>query len=288
VKKQDSGSRFPGIKNMRLRLIVLPVLALSLLIAGSAGSILGNTASAANTLTVNGYSQDGNTLHMWMTIQQQNGATVKAGLTPLTFAGVTGSTYTVVASNYDAGGIHFDRWGNGSTNKARSVTLGSNVWFDAFYRTGAAISTASTPSPSTYKLTVKSVDLNGNAITGYYTSIASATNGATDRTGFTPLSFTASAGTSYAVTPGDYNGIVFDHWENKSTARTRNVPLNSDTTITAYYRGGQTSSTSQQPTATTTSSYSPVTGRMLCCQRPGSSSRCTCILAVQAPHNGKK
>ena len=43
----------------------------------------------------------------------------------MTFAGVTNGKYTDVASNYDAGGIYFDRWGNGSTNKARSVILGS-------------------------------------------------------------------------------------------------------------------------------------------------------------------
>ena len=233
---------------MRMRLVVSRVLALSLLIlvlviaAGSAaissgdGGIVGtnsNAVFAANTLTVNGYSQDGKVLNMWIAIQQQqNGAIAKAGFTPLTFVGVPGGTYLVIASDYDAGGIFFDRWGNGATNKARSVTLGSSdIWIDAYYRTGQAPTT-----PLTHTLTVKSTDLNGKAISGYYTVIASA-GGATVRTGFTPLSFSVVAGTTYTVTPGDYNSGVFDHWENGSTARTRSISLNSETTITAYYRG---------------------------------------------------
>jgi hypothetical protein len=93
-------------------------------------------AYAANTITVQGKSLDGKALSMWVTIQQ-NGSTVKSGFTPLTFSGVTGAKYTVVAHDYAAGSIYFDHWGNGSTNKARAVTLNSNVWFDAFYKTSA-------------------------------------------------------------------------------------------------------------------------------------------------------
>ena len=87
----------------------------------------------ANTLTVNGVALDGRSLNMWIVIQS-NGATVKSGFTPLTLEGVTGNTYTVMASDYDAGGIYFDHWGNGSVRKIRSVTLNGDTWFDAYYR----------------------------------------------------------------------------------------------------------------------------------------------------------
>jgi hypothetical protein len=104
------------------------------------------TALAANTITVQGKSLDGKTLNMWITVKQ-NGSTVKTGFTPLTFSGATGSTYTIIASDYSKGNIYFDHWGNGSTNKARTVTLKNNVWFDAFYKTGS--SSTSLPPPST-------------------------------------------------------------------------------------------------------------------------------------------
>jgi hypothetical protein len=186
----------------------------------------------ANTLTVNGVALDGRSLNMWIVIQS-NGATVKSGFTPLIFEGVTGNTYTIMASDYDAGGIYFDHWGNGSARKIRSVTLNGDTWFDAYYRI-------------TFNLTIKSTDLSGNTISGYYATIQSS-GGATVKTGFTPLTLPCNSGTTYSITPSDYGSITFDHWENGSTARTRTVALNSERTVTVYYKTSSTSISSLIP-----------------------------------------
>jgi hypothetical protein len=189
---------------------------------------LGNLA---NTLTVNGMTLDGRPLNMWIVVQQ-NGATVKSGFTPLTFTGVTGGTYTVIASDYDAGGVLFDHWGNGSTSKARSATLNADMWFDARYRL-------------VFNLTVRSTDLSGNAISGYYTTIQA--GGTAAGSGFTPCTFACNSGTTYAVTPNDYGSVMFDHWEDGSKTRTRLLVINSERVVTAYYKTLSTSISSIIP-----------------------------------------
>lgn len=88
--------------------------------------------------------------------------------------------------------------------------------------------------PSTYTLAVNSVDMYGNAASGLYTVISKA--GTTANTGFTPLSYTGAAGATYSVTVSDYASMLFDHWDNGSTARARTVTLSSDTAITAVFR----------------------------------------------------
>jgi hypothetical protein len=226
-----------------------------MLVFGAVASVSIPAAYAANTITVQAKSLDGKALSMWITIQQ-NGSTVKTGFTPLTFSGVTGSTYTVVAHDYDAGGISFDHWGNGSTNKARTVTLNSDVWFDAFYATSAPVQEE---TATTYNLAVKSADASGNAITGYYTTIK--TGSTTVKTGFTPLTHEASQGT-YTVSVSDYGSFAFDHWEDGSTSRTRTLTLDSDVTAVAYYKTGSSGTTTSGSTVTSSSisSLIPKTG----------------------------
>ena len=142
------------------------------------------------------------------------------------FSGVTGSTYVAIASDYDAGGIFFDHWGNGSTSKTRSVTLNSDAWFDARYRL-------------VFDLKVVSADSSGNAISGYYTTIQ--TGGTTAGSGFTPCTFSCNSDMMYAVIPNDYGNVTFDHWEDGSKTRPRFLTVNSERTVTAYYKTSSTS-----------------------------------------------
>jgi hypothetical protein len=110
-------------------------LILATMIAGGSSVFFfapGAYAAAGTTLTVTGYALDGRPLSMWVVISQ-SGATVKSGFTPLTFAGAAG-TYTVQAHDYSGGAIFFDHWENGSTNRIRTVTLGSDVAITAYYR----------------------------------------------------------------------------------------------------------------------------------------------------------
>jgi hypothetical protein len=65
--------------------------------------------------------------------------------------------------------------------------------------------------------------------------IAESSSGVIVHTGYTPLNFTGTSGTSYVVIPQDDENAVFDHWEDQSRDRTRTIVLNADAAIAAYY-----------------------------------------------------
>ena len=206
-------------KGVFWRIAIFSILA-SVLIAGSASNLFVKNAYAANTLVINAVALDGRPLNMWTTISS-GGSVVRSGLSPLTFVGTTGATYSVAVSDY--GSIFFDHWENGSTARTRTLVLNADTTVTASYRTS-----------STHTLAVNSADMAGGTLNGFYTVIRAGTT--TVRTGFTSLSFAGNHGTSYSVTVSDYGTRVFDHWENGSTARTRTLTLNADTTVTVHYR----------------------------------------------------
>jgi glucose/arabinose dehydrogenase len=86
-------------------------------------------------------------------------------------------------------------------------------------------------------LTVESADLSNNTITGMFTTIASS-NETVLQEGYTPLTFAGEEGASYTVTVADFGDRTFDHWDDDSTNNTREITLEEDTTITAYYEVG--------------------------------------------------
>jgi hypothetical protein len=93
---------------------------------------------------------------------------------------------------------------------------------------------AASPPAGQSKLTVKSADMAGKAITGMFVNLSR--DGKQVAVGYTPFAFSVKSGTQYTVSVSDYQGRVFDHWEDNSTARTRALTLGTDTAITAYYR----------------------------------------------------
>lgn len=181
--------------------------------------------ASSYALRVNAVSLDGTVRHMWATIQSASGATVQTGFTPLTYAGNAGVTYSVTVSDYQD--RIFDHWENGSTSRTRTITLSADTTITAYYRTGTVTS---------HSLKVNAVSMASGAALNMWTTIQSGST--VVQTGFTPLSFTGSSSTTYSVSVQDYQNLFFDHWENGSTGRTRTITLNSDTTITAYYRTG--------------------------------------------------
>jgi hypothetical protein len=116
-----------------LKIVAFSLLA-SMLLAGAAAVVLPQNAFAANTLTVKGTSLDGKSLNMWTTIST-GGSTAKSGFTPLSFAGATGATYTITVSDY--GSMVFDHWGDGSTARAKTLTLNADSTLTAYYRSTA-------------------------------------------------------------------------------------------------------------------------------------------------------
>ena len=89
-------------------------------------------------------------------------------------------------------------------------------------------------SSSQSKLKIESADLSGNPLNGVWATVRT-TDGTLVESGFTPLTFAGSSGTSYRVTVADYDGRVFQHWEDDSITRARTITLASDTTMTASF-----------------------------------------------------
>lgn len=91
---------------------------------------------------------------------------------------------------------------------------------------------------TTGTITVKSIRKDtGAALTGLFTQLTDQNNNVL-ATGYTPVTFTESAGT-YIVYPNDFGSNVFDHWDdNGSTTRGRTVSLsaNQEWELTAVYR----------------------------------------------------
>ena len=178
------------------------------------------TAPEEAILTVDSVNIDGDTVTGLWTVVKEGGATVKTGYTPLEYTGEAGSTYEVSVADY--GGYDFDSWVGGSTSRTTQVTLSGDATLTARYSTGSEQVT----------LTVRSVALDGSPITGLWTVIS----GSGSATGFTPLPFTADAGSQYTVTMGEYQNYVFERWDGGSTSKSRTITPDGNTVLTAYYR----------------------------------------------------
>ena len=84
-----------------------------------------------------------------------------------------------------------------------------------------------------YTLTINSVNMAGTAFPGFFTTIHE--GGTLVQTGFTPMTFAGTPGTTYTVETQDYLPWLFGNWEDGSTVAVRDVTLNSDNIITASF-----------------------------------------------------
>src|SRR5207245_463452 len=110
-----------------------------------------------------------------------------------------------------------------------------------------ASATTSSNSTAQATLSVKSVDLSGNSFAGMWTTIQS--GGTTVKTGYTPVTFTATTGTQYTVNDSNYQNYVFNHWDDGSTNAARTITPTQNTVLTAYYSTGTTSRPPTTPSA---------------------------------------
>jgi hypothetical protein len=193
-----------------------------------------------STLTVNTVNAAGSQINGYWTVLSQNGAVVKTAFSPASFTLNSGQTYQVAVSDY--GQYFFEHWSDGSTSRQKTVTGGQATTLTAYYRTSApAPAPVPEPEPEEATLTVKSVDLDGKAINGLWTVVKK--DGATLKTGYTPLTYTAEAGSTYEVSVANYQNYAFDHWESGSKSSARQVTVNADTSLTAYYSTGTAKAT---------------------------------------------
>ena len=95
------------------------------------------------------------------------------------------------------------------------------------------------PPPKQSTLTIDTVDLAGKPLSGIWTVIRAASDGTIVKTGFTPLSFTGNSETEYKVSVANYDGKIFQHWDNANTSNVRTINLAaSGTAIKATYDTG--------------------------------------------------
>jgi len=94
-------------------------------------------------------------------------------------------------------------------------------------------------SPTQVSITVNSVGLSGNPITGIWT-VLRYSNGTSIISGFTPVTFTASSGIQYVVHVGNYQNDVFNHWNDGNTSNYKTITPTQNVNLTAYYSTGAT------------------------------------------------
>ncbi|MGI0040041.1 MAG: spherulation-specific family 4 protein, partial [Nitrososphaera sp.] len=93
------------------------------------------TVKAAPTtfvLTVNSADMYGKATSGLYTAIRAGSTTVKTGFTTLAYTGSAGATFSVTVSDY--GSSFFDHWENGSTARARTVTLNADTAITAHFR----------------------------------------------------------------------------------------------------------------------------------------------------------
>ncbi|MGI0018898.1 MAG: spherulation-specific family 4 protein [Nitrososphaera sp.] len=176
-------------------------------------------------LNVDAYTLDGTEIRgLWSVITPSN-ETAIGGLTPLTHVGAPGRTYAVEAQDRDI--YAFDHWGDGSTNRTRTVTHDSDATLSAYYAT------------TLVALKINFASLSGEGLGGMDATVTAMDNSTTSQQRATGanMTFAGRFASVYTIKVSDLAGYAFDHWENGSTSRIRNVMLFSDDLeVTAYYR----------------------------------------------------
>ncbi len=196
-------------------------------IDGSTSTATTATSTAAS-VSVSSVDLSGNPISGMWTTWNQNGVVLASGYTPTTFTGTIGGSYVATVANY--GNTVFCHWQDGTTNPAKSLTLGGNVALTAYYST-----TGSCPSlaPATFAISVESETTTGVLVTGLYVTVLQ--NGTPFATGYTTLSFTATSGDTYAITAANYGSYTFSQWSTGSTNPTITVTPSQAMTLIAYY-----------------------------------------------------
>ncbi len=162
---------------------------------------------------------------------------------------VLDSSGNVIASTHPVGIYGGDTYAYESSSTSTSQTSSTSTTTTNSTSSSTTTNTSSTTTSSTtttstttsssssgfYSLTVKTQDMSGTPIYGYYT--VEWFNGQIIATAYSTATFTLKAGQEYVVSVDGYQNYVFDHWlDTGSTDSHRTVSLSSNETLTAVYR----------------------------------------------------
>jgi hypothetical protein len=148
----------------------------STILTATYGPVVPTTAS----MTIQSYATAGAPIAGVPATVTSNGNSVMTGVTPLTFAGTIGASYTVSIGSIN--GYVFENWNGGSSSQAQTVTLTQNTTLTAFYT--VVLQTTSTSTPSTTSTSPTSSTTSSTPTT------------TTSTTSTTPISTTSISSTS--------------------------------------------------------------------------------------------
>ena len=143
---------------------------------------------------------------------------------PYNFNATSGWKYLVSAESQ--GEYVFDYWNLGGTNSTTNpitVTPTQPTTLTAYYSISLQV-----------PLTIKSAMMNGTQFTGMYTVIESSSH-VVLKTGYTPLTYTATTGTPYIIQIDNYGIYTFNHWSTGSTSDPITYTPTGSTTLIAYF-----------------------------------------------------
>lgn len=195
---------------------------------GSSGT---NAPSAPTGLTATTASSS--KINLSWTAPSSNGGSAVTGY-KIERSNNGGASWSTVVSNTGS---------TGTTYTSGGLTANATYTFRV-----SAINSVGTSSPSniasaktfaistggTVTITVKTVGLTGNTITGLWTTL---TSGSTiTNSGYTTMTYSVTAGKTYTVYVANYQNYVFDHWSNGSTNSNLVITPTQSVTLTAYYQ----------------------------------------------------
>jgi hypothetical protein len=192
-------------------------------------SIQGGCGSSSGPeIAVGSRYSNGSSLVGMFTELQQNGNIVSTGYTPVSFPVNNGQNYTVTVSNY--GTNYFNQWGNGFSVRSMPVMANSSTTS----LTAVFTTTQQSPPPTGYSITIKSNDLNGTALTGFYIDVR--VNGNHIASGFTPVTIQSlEPGVQYQIVTYWYGNYYFREFSNGDLNRYALVTFNSTGATSVTY-----------------------------------------------------
>jgi Spherulation-specific family 4 len=206
----------------------------------------GSQAPTTASMTIQSFALDDASIAGLSTTVTSNGNRVASGVTPLTFTGTIGESYTVSIGNSSS--YVFDDWSGGNTSQAQTVTLAQNMTLSAYF-TMAAQST-STSSTSTTTSSSTSSTSSSSSTTSSATSSSSTTSTSSSTASSTSSTESASSSTTSSTTSSRTSAA-----NASSTTTTAASSTSSSTTAppsSTHATGSLTNSTSPSSSASAT------------------------------------